>query len=339
MRLYRPIVAAVAAITFLGGAGAALAEEISILNVSYDPTRELYDAYNKWFSQYWEEKTGNELNIRMSHAGSATQARAIIDGVPADVASLAVAIDITAIAEKTDLIDPDWQSELPHDSSPYTSVAVLLVREGNPKNINGWEDLARENVSVITPNPKTSGGARWNFLAMWAWAEDHYDSKEAVRDYINAVYENVPVLKSGTRGATVTFVKRNIGDVDITYENEALLALHKFGKDKFDIVVPDQTILIQMPVTVVDKNAKRHGTTKVAKAYLKGLYTDKGQRLIAKHFYRPVDDQIRAEFSELYADTDTFTVAERFGSWEHAQEKFFSEGGVFDQIYLSGPEG
>lgn len=311
----------------------------TILNVSYDITRELYDQYNEWFADHWQQKTGEKLAVKQSHGGSRAQANAVISGSPADVVSLSTAADINAIVRNTDLIDPDWQSELPHNSSPYTSIAVLLVREGNPKNIDGWEDLAKPNVSVITPNPKTSGSARWNFLSAWAWAVREYGSQKAAREYITKVYKNVPVLPSGGRGATTTFIRRQIGDVLITYENEALLALKKFGEDQFDVVVPEYTILIETPVAVVDANAAKHGTTEVSKAYLKGLYSDKGQTIIAKHFFRPADDSIRAQFSELYAQTETFTIGERFGGWAKAQEKFFSEGAIFDQIYLSDTQG
>lgn len=339
MRLYRPLLAATAAITLISNAGAALAEPVSILNVSYDITREMYDKYNVWFSEHWEEQTGQLLEIRQSHAGSRSQASSVISGVPADVVSLSTAADINAIVNKTDFIQPGWESEFPHNSSPYTSIAVLLVREGNPKNIDGWEDLAKPDVSIITPNPKTSGSARWNFLAAWAWAVREFGSQEAAREYITKVYRNVPVLPSGGRGATTTFIRRGIGDVLITYENEALLALEKFGEDQFDLVVPGYTILIETPVAVVDANAAEHGTTEVSKAYLEGLYSDAGQTIIAKHFFRPADESLRKQFSELYAETQTFTIRERFGGWPKAQEKFFSDGAIFDQIYLTGGQG
>ncbi|MBZ9540352.1 MULTISPECIES: sulfate ABC transporter substrate-binding protein [Modicisalibacter] len=313
--------------------GSALAKDIELLNVSYDPTRELYKQYNAWFEDYWKEQTGDTLQVKQSHGGSGGQARSIIDGSPADVATLAVSVDIQGIVENSNLIEPGWQSELPYNSAPYTTVQVFLVREGNPKDIHNWDDLVREDVQVITPNPKTSGGARWNFLAAYGWALDQYGSEDKARDYINKLYKNVPVLDSGARGATNTFVQRHIGDVLITYENEALLATEELGPDQFDIVVPKKTVLVETPVAVVDANAKKHGTTKVATAYLEKLFEPKAQKIAAENYYRPRDNDILAEFSDRYADVDTFTVEEKFGSWEKAQAKFFDDGGVFDQIY------
>jgi sulfate/thiosulfate transport system substrate-binding protein len=318
----------------LAVSGAASAAEL--LNVSYDPTRELYEAYNSAFAERWSKEHGQEVVVRMSHGGSAKQARSVIDGLEADVVTLAVSVDVDAIAEVSGLINADWQSELPSSSSPYTTVQVFLVREGNPKAIQDWDDLVRDDVEVITPNPKTSGGARWNFLAAWGYAlEQNGGSEEAARDYVTRLYQNVPVLDTGARGSTNTFVRNGIGDVLITYENEALLAKDELGTD-FEIVVPSQSILVETPVAVVDQNAAAHGTTELAQAYLEGLYTDWGQRIVAERYYRPRDEAILKEFSELYPEAETFTVSDKYGGWAKAQEKFFSEGGVFDQVYAAG---
>ena len=330
------LAAATAAGVLLTAAGSAQAAELELLNVSYDPTRELYKEYNTWFADYWQNKTGDTLQIRQSHGGSGSQARSIIDGSPADVATLAVSVDIQGIVGNTNLIAPGWQSELPHNSSAYTTVQVFLVREGNPKNIQNWDDLVREDVSVITPNPQTSGGARWNFLAAWGWAEDEYGSQAKARGYIRKLYQNVPVLDSGARGSTNTFVQRGIGDVLITYENEALLAAQELGPDQFDIVVPQKTVLVETPVTVVDANAAEHGTTKVANAYLEQLFEPRAQKIAAENYYRPRNKDVLAQFSERYAEVDTFTVKDKFGSWTQAQKRFFDDGGVFDQIYAPG---
>jgi sulfate transport system substrate-binding protein len=332
------LVASVAALGLtLGpvGTGAAVAQDsVSILNVSYDPTRELYREYNAWFNEWWQAQGNTPVKVEQSHGGSGSQARAVIDGLEADVLTLAVASDVNAIAERTGRIDPDWRSEFPNESSPYTSVQVFLVRKGNPKNIQNWDDLVRDGVGVITPNPKTSGGARWNFLAAWGWAQKEFGGDEAkVRDYIGRFYKNVPVLDSGARGATNTFVRNGVGDILITYENEALLALQELGPDQFEIVVPSVSIEVKPPIAVVDENVDAHGTREVATAFLQQLYTPEAQRIAAKNFYRPSDPKVLAEFSDQYAEVETFSVSELFGSWTEAQKTYFAEGGVFDQIY------
>lgn len=310
------------------------AADSEILNVSYDPTRELYRDYNEWFADYWREQTGDTVTIRQSHGGAAKQARSVIDGVPADVVTLALAYDIDAIAERTGKIPEDWQSKLPNNSAPYTSTIVFLVRKGNPKNIQDWEDLTRDGVQVITPNPKTSGGARWNFLAAWAWAEKALGGEDAARDYITKLYKNVPVLDSGARGATMTFVQRRMGDVLLAWENEAFLALNELGPDQFEIVVPSVSILAEPPVALVVGNTERHGTTEVAQAYLEQLYSPVAQKLAAKHYYRPAEPKYADPADlERFPDVKRITVQEAFGGWQKAQARFFNDGGVFDQIY------
>jgi len=323
-----------AAVVGLIGAASAFADA-TLLNVSYDPTREFYKAFNAAFAAHWKAETGEAVRVNMSHGGSGKQARAVIDGQDADVVTLALAYDIDAIAEKTGAIAPDWQARLPHDSAPYTSTVVFLVRKGNPKGIRDWGDLARSGIQVITPNPKTSGGARWNVLAAWAWAEDAFAGDEAkARGYLRAVFRNVPVLDTGARGATTTFVKRGIGDVLLSWENEAFLAIRELGPQAFEIVVPSVSILAQPTVAVVDANADRHGTRKLAEAYLNYLYSPEGQRLAAHHYYRPVSPQFadpadRARFPQA----KLVTVGERFGGWRAAQRRFFADGGIFDQVY------
>ncbi len=322
----------------LGGLIAALtanAADRVLLNVSYDPTRELYAEYNPWFQKQWKERTGEDIKIRQSHGGAGKQARSVIDGLRADVVTLALAYDIDAIAERTGKIPADWQSRLPNDSSPYTSTIVFLVRKGNPKGIKDWGDLVKKGVEVITPNPKTSGGARWNYLAAWAWAVEEYKGDEArVRDYITRLFRNVPVLDTGARGSTTTFVQRGIGDVFLSWENEAFLALNELGPDKFEIIVPSISILAQPPVTVVDGNAGPAANLEAAQAYLEGLYSPFGQRLAAKHYYRP----LHPEFADP-ADVARFpqvrlvTIDEAFGGWQAAQKRHFTDGGTFDQIY------
>ncbi|ASK35543.1 ABC transporter permease [Alcanivorax sp. N3-2A] len=304
-----------------------------ILNVSYDPTRELYEQFNKEFVKHWEAETGEPLTVRQSHGGAGKQTRAVIDGLEADVVTLALAYDIDAISEKTGKLPKDWQKRLPHNSAPYTSTIVFLVRKGNPKGLHDWDDLIKPGVEVITPNPKTSGGARWNYLAAWAFAQDKYGSEEKAKDYITKLFKQVPVLDSGARGSTTTFVQRGIGDVLLAWENEALLAINELGKGDFEIVVPSVSILAEPPVTLVDKNAQKHGTTDVAKAYLEYLYTPVGQEIAAKNYYRPTDPKIAKKYADAFPDVNLITVDDVFGGWQKAQKTHFNDGGVFDQIY------
>ncbi len=313
-----------------------LAKEYTLLNVSYDPTRELYKEYNAAFAAYWKEKTGDSVTVRQSHGGAGKQARAVIDGLEADVVTLALAYDIDAIAEKTGHFGKDWQSRLPHNSAPYTSTIVFLVRKGNPKGIKDWGDIIKPGVSVITPNPKTSGGARWNFLAAWGYAlKQSGGSEAAARDFVTALYKNVPILDSGARGSTTTFVKRGIGDVFLSWENEAFLAINELGPDQFEIVVPSVSILAEPPVTLVDKVAAKHGTTDVAKAYLEYLFSPVGQKLAARHYYRPVTPE-HADPADIarFPKVNLFTVDKVFGGWQQAQKTHFADGGTFDQIYV-----
>ena len=313
---------------------AAHAADISILNVSYDPTRELYADYNKAFAKYWKTKTGDNLTVKASHGGSGKQGRSVIDGIDADVVTLALAYDIDEISEKAKLLPADWQKRLPHNSSPYTSTIVFLVRKGNPKQIKDWDDLIKPGVSVITPNPKTSGGARWNYLAAWAYALKKGGNEAAARDYISKLFKNVPVLDSGARGATISFVERGLGDVLLAWENEALISLKEWGPDKFDIVAPSLSILTEPPVAVVDKVADRRGTRKVAEEYLKYLYSDEGQEIIAKNYYRPINPKIAAKYAAQYPKLNLITVDNTFGGWQKAQKDHFSDGGSFDQLYV-----
>ena len=308
-----------------------------LLNVSYDPTRELYREFNEAFSAYWKDKTGETVSIEQSHGGSGKQARAVIDGLEADVVTLALAADINAIADKTGKIPQDWQSRLPNNSAPYTSTLVLLVREGNPKGIKDWGDLVKPGVEVITPNPKTSGGARWNYLAAWTYAADAFNGDEAkVREFIGKLYKNVPVLDTGARGSTTTFVQRGIGDVFISWENEAFLAQKEFP-GKFEIIVPSVSLKAEPPVAVVEGNLEGDEERKVAEAYLEYLYSPVGQRLAAKHFYRPSQPE-HAEEEDLarFPEVKLYTVDELFGGWRKAQPKHFGDGGIFDQIYKPG---
>ncbi|MBI3903575.1 MAG: sulfate ABC transporter substrate-binding protein [Nitrosomonadales bacterium] len=315
-------------------AAPAFAGEVTLLNVSYDPTRELYQDYNAAFSRYWQAKTGDTVTVKQSHGGSGKQARAIIDGLEADVATLALAADIDALAKNGNLVPDNWQSRLPHNSSPYTSTIVLLVRKGNPKNIHDWSDLIKPGVAVITPNPKTSGGARWNYLAAWGYALKQNGNDQAkAKEFVARLYANVPVLDSGARGSTTTFAERGIGDVLITWENEAFLAFKEFGADKFEIVAPRQSILAEPPVTVVDKFADKHGTRKVAEAYLDYLYTPEGQEIAAKNYYRPTDPKVAAKYAKQFPKLNLITIDEVFGGWTKAQKEHFADGGVFDQIY------
>ena len=309
--------------------------ERSMLNASYDPTRELYQQFNPVFAKAWKEKTGEDLNIRMSHGGSGKQARPVIDGLAADVVTLALAYDIDEIAAKAGLMPADWQKRLPNNSSPYTSTIVFLVRKGNPKGIKDWGDLAKPGIAVITPNPKTSGGARWNFLAAWGYALRNAGGDEAkAKEFVSAMFKNVPVLDTGARGSTTTFVQRKLGDVLITWENEAFLARDEFPSDELQMVVPSLSILAEPPVALVDRNVDRNGTRDVAQAYLEALYSPDGQRLAAKHFYRPVKPEY-ADPADLarFPKLEMITVDGAFGGWGAAQAKFFADGGVFDQIY------
>lgn len=306
---------------------------VELLNVSYDPTRELYEAFNKSFAAHWKAQTGQEVTIKQSHGGSGSQSRSVIDGLEADVVTLALAYDIDAIAQSGKIAN-DWQKRLADNSSPYTSTIVFLVRKGNPKGIKDWDDLAKKGVSVITPNPKTSGGARWNFLAAWGYAlqQNNGDEKKA-KEFVTKLYKNVPVLDSGARGATTTFVERGIGDVLIAWENEAYLAINELGKDKFEIVNPSVSILAEPPVSVVDEVAKKHGTEEVAKAYLDYLYSKEGQEIAAQNYYRPRDKEVAAKYASQFPNIKLFTIDDVFGGWTKAQKTYFDDGGVFDQIY------
>jgi sulfate transport system substrate-binding protein len=315
--------------------GHALADT-TLLNVSYDPTREFYVAFNNSFADYWKKQTGETVTIQQSHGGSGKQARAVIDGLEADVVTLALAGDIDAIA-KTGQIKPDWIDRLPDHSSPYTSTIVLLVRKGNPKHIKDWDDLIRPDVAVVTANPKTGGGARWNYLAAWGYALDHNNGDDAkARAFVTKLYKNVPVLDSGARGSTITFTERGVGDVLIAWENEAFLAVKEAGGDKYEIVVPSESILAEPPVAVVDGNVDRRGTRKVAEAYLKYLYSDEGQDIAANWFYRPRSAAIAAKYTAQFPKLKLFTIDEKFGGWAKAQPTHFGDGGVFDQIYSPG---
>ena len=308
------------------------ARSITLMNVSYDPTREFYREYNAHFAKYWKQETGQNVNVRQSHGGAGSQARAVIDGLEADVVTLALAYDIDAISERTGLLPKNWQSRLPNNSSPYTSTIVLLVRKGNPKNIQDWDDLARSDIEVITPNPKTSGGARWNYLAAWGFALEKWGSEEKAFEFVRDIYKNVPVLDSGARGATNTFVQRGIGDVFLSWENEAFLAVEKLGKGEFEIVVPSISVLAEPPVTLIDERARQHGTVKVATAYLEQLYSDYAQRLAGKHFYRPSNPAVAAEFKDRFPEVNLFRVNDVFGGWQEAQKTHFNDGGHFDAI-------
>ncbi|MCK4304885.1 MAG: sulfate ABC transporter substrate-binding protein [Candidatus Eisenbacteria sp.] len=316
------------------GAPLAGAADISLLNVSYDPTRELYQEFNAAFVQYWKDSTGQAVKIQQSHGGAGRQARAVMDGLEADVVTLALAYDIDAIAG-TGFIARNWQSRLPHNSAPYTSTMVFLVRKGNPKNIRDWDDLARPGIEVITPNPKTSGGARWNYLAAWGYAlSKHGGDETQARELVTRIYRNVPVLDTGARGSTITFVERSIGDVLIAWENEAMLVVSRLKPGDFEIVVPSLSILAEPPVTVVDRVVERRGTRAVAQAYLEYLYSPEGQALAAKHYYRPHLASVVAEYAQQFPEVKRFTIDEVFGSWAKAQRTHFASGGIFDQIYL-----
>ena len=307
---------------------------VKLLNVSYDPTRELYQDFNAAFAKYWKAKTGVDVEINQSHGGSGAQSRSVIDGLQADVVTLGLAYDIDAIAEKAKILPTDWQTRLPNNSTPYTSTIVFLVRKGNPKHIKEWSDAVRDGVAVITPNPKTSGGARWSYLAAWGYALRHDNNDDAkARAFVTHLYKNVPVLDSWARGSTATFAQRGLGDVLLSWENEAHLALKEFGADKFEIVYPSESILAEPPVAVVDKIAAKHGTTEVAKAYLNYLYTDEGQEIAARNFYRPRNEKVTAKYAASFPKLTLFTIDQMFGGWQKAQAKHFGDGGVFDQIY------
>jgi len=311
----------------------ATAAPVEILNVSYDPTREFYAEFNEAFGKHWKAKSGQEVTISQSHGGSGKQARSIIDGIPADVATLALAYDIDELSAKGGLIPADWQKRLPHNSSPYTSTIVLVVRKGNPKGISDWGDLVKDGVQVITPNPKTSGGARWNFLAALAWALKKNNCDEAkAKEFVSKLYKNVPVLDSGARGSTITFSERGIGDVFLSWENEALL-IQKEKPGQFEIVAPSLSILAEPPVTVVDKVVEKRGTREVATAYLEFLYSDIGQDLAGKHFYRPVSEAAKTKYASQFPKIDLVTIDQQFGGWINAQKTYFADGGIFDQIY------
>jgi sulfate transport system substrate-binding protein len=310
----------------------AFAADINLLNVSYDPTRELYVEFNKAFAAAYQKETGKSVEIKQSHGGSGSQARAVIDGLQADVVTLALAYDIDAIAGKG-LTVADWQKRLPQNSSPYTSTIVFLVRKGNPTGIKDWDDLIKPGVAVITPNPKTSGGARWNYLAAWGYAQKKFGSVDKTRQFIANLYQNVPVLDTGARGSSVTFVERGVGDVLLAWENEALLAQREFGKDKFEIVAPPLSILAEPPVAIVDKVADKKGTRNAADAYLQYWYTKEGQEIAARNFYRPRDPDIAKKYENAFAKVELFTIDDVFGGWTKAQKEHFADGGVFDQIY------
>jgi sulfate/thiosulfate transport system substrate-binding protein len=328
-RMVRRILPIVAGLLW---ASSAFAADVTLLNASYDPTRELYVDFNKAFAANYQKETGKTVEIKQSHGGSGSQARGVIDGLQADVVSLALAYDIDAIAAKG-LIAADWQKRLPLNASPYTSTIVFLVRKSNPKGIKDWDDLIKPGIAVVTPNPKTSGGARWNYLAAWGYALKKFGSAEKARQFVGDLYNNVPVLDTGARGASVTFVERGVGDVLLAWENEAFLALREFGKDKFEIVAPSVSILAEPPLSVVDAVADRKGTRAVAEAYLRYWYSKEGQEIAARNSYRPRDPEIAKEYENSFAKVELFTVGDVFGGWSKAQKEHFGEGGVFDQIY------
>ncbi|MCW7537121.1 sulfate ABC transporter substrate-binding protein [Aquabacterium sp. A7-Y] len=322
-----------AALALAATGTAALAKDVSLLNVSYDPTRELYQEYNAAFTRHWKDKTGDTVSVKTSHGGSGKQARSVIDGLEADVVTLALAYDIDEVAARAKLLAPDWQKRLKHNSAPYTSTIVFLVRKGNPKGIKDWDDLVKPGVQVITPNPKTSGGARWNYLAAWGYAQKKYGSEAKAQEFVTKLLANVPVLDSGARGATTTFVERGLGDVLLAWENEALLALKELGPGKFDIVAPSLSIRAEPPVAVVDKVVDKKGTRAVAQAYLDYLYSPEGQDIAGRNYYRPVDPQAAAKYAGQFPKVTLFTIDETFGGWSKAQKTHFADGGVFDKIF------
>ena len=317
-------------------AGGAHAAEVKLLNVSYDPTRELYKDYNSVFAKYWKANTGDDVTINLSHGGSGKQARSVLEGLEADVVTLALGYDVDQLYQKRKLIPENWQTLLPNNSSPYTSTIVFLVRKGNPLHIKDWDDIVKPGVSIVTPNPKTSGGARWNFLAAWAYALKHNNNDDAAAQaFVGRLYKNAAVLDTGARGSTTTFIEREIGDVLIAWENEAYLALKEFGPEKFEIVTPSLSILAEPPVAVVDDIARKHGTTEVATEYLKYLYSKEGQEIIGKNFYRPTDPEIAAKYAKQFKSLELVKI-DAFGGWDVAQKKYFADDGVFDQIYGPG---
>ena len=326
---------ALAAATITLTASPSWAQTVSLLNVSYDPTRELYVDYNKAFAKYWKAKTGQDVVVRQSHGGSGKQARSIIDGIDADVATLALAGDVDALATHGKLIPRDWQKRLPHNAAPYTSTIVFLVKKGNPKGLKDWDDLAKPGVQVITSNPKTSGGARWNYLAAWEFGKRKYGSEAKAKEFVGTLYKNVPVLDAGARGATITFVRRGVGDVLLAWENEAYLAQREFGDYKIDIVAPSISILAEPTVTVVDKVVDKKGTRALAEEYLKYLYSDEGQDIAGRNFYRPTSDKAKARFDKQFPKLTLFTIDQAFGGWAKADKEHFADGGSFDQIYTS----
>ncbi|KAF0219063.1 MAG: sulfate transport system substrate-binding [Geobacteraceae bacterium] len=328
------LIITLSALLAVAGPVAAIAAQVELLNVSYDPTRELYQDFNAAFAKHWKKKAGEDVVIKQSHGGAGKQARAVIDGLEADVVTLALAYDIDEIHSKAGLIPENWQKRLPHNSSPYTSTIVFLVRKGNPKKIKDWNDLVKPDIKVITPNPKTSGGARWNYLAAWAYALKQKGGNEAkAKEFVTKLFKNVPVLDSGARGSTTTFVQRGLGDVLLAWENEAFLAVNELGKDKFEIVVPSLSILAEPPVTVIDKVVDKHRTRKVAEEYLKYLYTPEGQEIAAKNYYRPIDKKVAAKYAKTFTKVKLITIDDVFGGWQKAQKKHFADGGTFDQIY------
>lgn len=327
----------VAGLALVASAASLSAKDLTLLNVSYDPTRELYEQYNEAFARHWQEKTGDKVTVNQSHGGGGKQARAVIDGLEADVVTLALSYDIDQLYEKAKLIPKDWQSHLPKNSTPYTSTIVFLVRKGNPKGIHDWSDIVKPGVGVVTPNPKTSGGARYNHLAAWAYALKHNNNDQAAaKDFVTKLYKNVSVLDSGARGATTTFLERGVGDVLLTWENEAFLALKEQGADKVEIVIPSYSILAEPPVTVVNKFANKHGNSELAKAYLEYLYSPEGQEIAAKNYYRPTDPAVAAKYAAQFPTLELFTIDAVFGGWQKAQKEHFGDGGVFDQVYGAG---
>lgn len=325
-----PKITLLAAVLIIGSEAFA---EKTLLNVSYDPTREFYQEFNPAFAKHWQAQAGEQIKINQSHGGSGKQARSVIDGLEADVVTLALAGDIDAIAQHSKLLPENWQSRLPQNSSPYTSTIIFLVRKGNPKGIKDWNDLAKPGVSVITPNPKTSGGARWNYLAAWEFGKQQFGEDRA-KDFVKAIFKNVPVLDSGARGSATTFIERGIGDVLISWENEAFLALKEYGKDKFEIVIPSFSVLAEPAVALIDKVADRKGTRQVAEAYLQYLYSDEGQDIAARHFYRPTNEKIAKKYAQQFPTIKLFKINDAFGDWKNAQKAHFDDGGTFDQIYL-----
>ncbi len=321
-------------VAILGASLLGFGQRVTLLNVSYDPTRELFQDYNAAFAKYWKVKTGQDVTIQQSHGGSSKQARAVIDGLDADIVTLALAYDIDAIADKAHLLPSNWQSRLPNNSSPYTSTIIFLVRKGNPKKIKDWDDLIRPGVSVITPNPKTSGGARWNYLAAWGYALRKSGGDESkARDFVSKLFANVPVLDSGARGSTTTFVERGMGDVLIAWENEALLGANELGKERFEIVVPSTSILCEPSVSVVDRVVDKKGTRATAQAYLEYLYSPEGQEIAAKRYYRPRSAAVLKKYAAQFPNVKLFTIADIAGDWKQAQAKHFADGGIFDQVY------